>query len=175
MAEMRLASVRRDLASGAPVILLQETVGRRALPIFIGVAEAQSMLQVIQGEVSPRPLTYELFVTVLGEAGVTLERVVVTELVDKTFFAELHLLVRGERRVVSARPSDAVNLALRAGCPIFCDDDLLAAEGVELDPGELDDDEDEDDEDPPGRPEDQESLVSEFNKFIENLKPEDFA
>jgi len=170
MVEMRLAGVKVELPTNTPVVLLQEVGGeQRTLPIFVGMTEATCMLQVLQGQSSPRPLTYDLFATVLDETGARLEQVAITALRDGTYYAELHLIVAGARKVVSARPSDAVNLALRAGCLIVCDDELLANEGVRYDP----------DEDavrlaPDGEPQ-AEVLVDELKEWLEHIRPEDFG
>jgi len=170
MVEMRLAGVKVELPTNTPVVLLQEVGGeQRTLPIFVGMPEATSMLHILQGQSSPRPLTYDLFATVLDETGARLERVAITDLRDGTYYAELHLLVSGATKVVSARPSDAVNLALRAGCPIVCDDDLLANEGVRYDP-----EEDSVRMAPEGEPQ-AEVLVDELKEWLENIRPEDFG
>ena len=93
--------------------------------------------------------------------GATLDYVVVTALRERTFYAELHLVTTSGRRQVSARPSDAVAIAVRANCPIFAEEDLIDAEGVVLSTG----DESTGDAD----------LVSEFRSFIEGIRPEDFG
>jgi bifunctional DNase/RNase len=170
MVEMRLAGVKVELPTNTPVVLLQEVGGeQRTLPIFVGMPEATSMLHVLQGQSSPRPLTYDLFATVLEEAGARLEQVVITDLREGTYYAELHLVVAKTRKIVSARPSDAINLALRAGCLIVCDDDLLAAEGVRYDPEEESvrmaaDSEPQAD-----------VLVDELKEWLEHIRPEDFG
>lgn len=127
------------------------------------------MLHVLQGQASPRPLTYDLFATVLDDIGVRLERVAITELRDGTYYAELHLAAAAGRKLVSARPSDAINLALRAGCPIVCDDDLLAREGVRYDA-----EEDAVQVTADGEPQ-AEVLVDELKEWLENIRPEDFG
>jgi len=173
MVEMRLAGVKVELPTNTPVVLLQEVGGQsRTLPIFVGMPEATSMLHVLRGEVPTRPLTYDLFCAVLAEAGARLQEVAITGLLEGTYYAELRLDVNGQRKVVSARPSDAVNLAMRVGCPILCDDDLLAAEGVRYDPEQDAVDEDGLDED--GEPRSEE-LVDELKEWLEHIKPEDFS
>ena len=170
MVEMRLAGVKVELPTNTPVVLLQEIGGdQRTLPIFVGMPEATSMLHVLQEQRSPRPLTYDLFASVLEETGTKLEQVAITDLREGTYYAELHLLVAGTRKHVSARPSDAINLALRAGCQIVCDDDLLAAEGVRYDPEE---------ESVTMAPEDEpqaDVLVDELKEWLEHIRPEDFG
>jgi bifunctional DNase/RNase len=165
MVEMHLSAVRVEIPSNNPLLLLQETAGtRRTLPIYIGPAEAQAIALAQQGVETPRPMTHDLMKDVLDELGARLECIVITELRDRTFYAELRLVVGGVRHSVSARPSDAVALAVRVDCPIYAEEELLDAEGVVLP-----DDEDEDE-----APE-AEELVSEFRDFIEGVKPEDFS
>lgn len=170
MVEMRLTGVKVELPTNTPVVLLQEVGGQlRTLPIFVGMPEATSMLHVLQGQASPRPLTYDLFAAVLDEVAVRVERVAITDLRDGTYYAELHLIAGGARKIVSARPSDAINLALRAGCPIVCDDELLANEGVRYS-----EEEDAVQVTPDGEPQ-AEVLVDELKEWLENIKPEDFG
>ncbi len=170
MVEMRLTAVKVELPTNTPVVLLQEVGGeQRTLPIFVGMPEATSMLHVLQGQASPRPLTYDLFATVLDDVGARLERVAITDLRDGTYYAELHLLLGGVGKVVSARPSDAINLALRAGCPIVCDDDLLASEGVVYDA-----EEDSVQVASAGEPR-ADAMVDELKEWLEHIKPEDFG
>ncbi len=129
------------------------------LPIYIGGPEATSIHQAIEGIEPPRPLTHDLFVDVLEELGTRLERVVITEVRDHTFYAELHLVSSGRTTVVSSRPSDAVALAVRIGCPIFASEAVLDAAGQAPEPD----------------PEDADEIIDEFRDFIENINPEDFA
>lgn len=166
MVEMHLSAVRVELPSNTPILLLQEVQGsRRTLPIYIGPAEAQAIAFAQQGVETPRPMTHDLMKNLLDELGAQVERIVITELRDRTFYAEIHLLAAGQRRVVSARPSDAVALAVRVDTTIYAEEELLDAEGIVL-PAEEDEEED-------GAVEADE-LVSEFRQFIEGVRPEDF-
>jgi uncharacterized protein len=162
MVEMHLAAVKIELPSNNPVVLLQEVEGaRRTLPIFVGPFEANAIAEALQGVVRERPMTHDLLRDVVGALGGRLARIVVTELRNRTFFAELHIEIGGRTEVVSSRPSDAIALAARAGAPIFADDDLMDSESVVLE------DDDPADPDP--------ELVDEFKSFIEGVRPEDFA
>jgi uncharacterized protein len=162
MVEMQLSAVRVELPSNTPILLLQEARGaNRTLPIYIGPAEAQAIAFAQQGVDTPRPMTHDLMRDLLEEVGATVECIVITELRDRTFYAEIRLLVGGQRHVVSARPSDAVALAVRVRTTIYAEEELLDAEGVILP-----DDEQE--------PAESEELVSEFREFIEGIRPEDF-
>jgi bifunctional DNase/RNase len=162
MVEMHLSAVRVELPSNTPILLLQEVRGaNRTLPIYVGPAEAQAIAFAQQGVETPRPMTHDLMRDIIEELGASVECVVITELRDRTFFAEIRLLMAGRRYVISARPSDAVALAVRVDTTIYAEEDLLDAEGVVLP-----------DED--AEPAEAEELVSEFREFIEGVRPEDF-
>jgi bifunctional DNase/RNase len=164
MVEMHLGAVRVEIPSNDPLLLLQETSGRRrTLPIYIGNAEAQAIAFAQQGVQTPRPMTHDLMRNMLEELGATIECIVITELRDRTFYAEIRIVLGTQRYSVSARPSDAVALAVRSDSAIYAEDDLLDAEGIIL-PEEDEAEEEEADE-----------LVSEFRDFIEGIRPEDFG
>jgi len=168
--EVALRAVRVDLQSRTPVLVLQETGAlRRSIPIFIGEPEAVAIECAVRGVPAPRPLTHDLLRDVLGELSVSLVRVVVTELRDATYYAELHLEHQGQRKVISARPSDAVALALRTGSPIFVDDELMDEEGRLI---ELSDEEDE--EVDVACEGDVDELAEQFRDFLDTVHPEDF-
>src|SRR5580700_4179284 len=139
MVEVRLSRVRVDLQSSTPVVLLQETEGdRRSLPIFIGQHEAAAIAAALQGIEAPRPMTHDLINNVLQALGVRLSRVVVTELKESTYFAELQLRMGDKEFQVSCRPSDGVALAARTHSPIYVEDELMDAEGLIVQPDEDD-------------------------------------
>lgn len=164
MVEMELVGVRVELPSNTPIVLLREQEGeQRLLPIFIGGPEATAIAFALEEVETPRPLTHDLMKQILDELSVRVDRIVVTELRDTTFFAEIHLTGFGETYQVSSRPSDAVALAVRVGCPIYAEDDVLDQAGyVDENAGE--------DETP-----DTEEVVEEFRHFIDNVNPDDFA
>ena len=158
---MVLVGVRVEIPANTPMVLLQEATGdQRLLPILIGGAEASAIHYALEGIEPPRPLTHDLFVTVLGTLGATLERVLVTEVRDHTYYAELHLATAAGPKVVSSRPSDAIALAVRCGAPLFAADELLDEVGQIPEP----------------EPEDEaEEIIDEFKDFIEHVNPEDFG
>jgi uncharacterized protein len=160
--EVRLTAVRVDLQSNTPVVLLQEVAGERSLPIFIGAPEATAIAFAIQGVEVPRPMTHDLMKDLLDALGANVERVVVSEVRDATYFAEIHLAVGGRVLELSSRPSDAIALAARTHSPLFVEDELMESAGVVLD-------DDEDDDDAP------EEIVGEFREFLERVRPEDFT
>ena len=158
--ELDLEGVRLEMPSNTPILMLRESGGsRRMLPIYIGGPEASSIHFALEGITPERPLTHDLFVSLFGVVDAELKSIVITEVVDSTYFAELHLKGSGGERIVSCRPSDAVAIALRASCPIFVLDDLidLVGEVVEEDEARTDT-----------------GIIDEFRDFIENISPEDF-
>ncbi len=165
MIEMELVGVRVELPANQPIVLLKEKEGRRYLPIWIGAVEATAIAFALQGVETPRPLTHDLFVTVVTELGATLRAVHVTALRDGTFFAELHFDLEGREIVVSARPSDAIALASRIDdVPIFSAPDVLDEAGIEIDASDVDGEE----------AVDAEEEVRQFREFLDEVTPEDF-
>lgn len=163
MVPLELVGVRVEVPANTPMLLLRESVGRqRLMPIYIGTAEATAIHYAVEGIEPPRPLTHDLFVQTLGELGVAIEQVVVTELRDHTYFAELHLRrADGELTVVSSRTSDAVALAVRCGAPILASEALV--DEVGQDPATADEEEE------------AEEIIDEFREFISQVNPEDFG
>jgi bifunctional DNase/RNase len=160
---MELLGVRVELPANTPVVMLREEGPERprVLPILIGGPEASAIHSAMEGILPPRPLTHDLLVTVLQTLGTTLEHIVITEVREHTFFAELHLLNAAGRMVVSSRPSDAIALAVRTGSPIFAEEALLDEAAVEA-PVEAEEG-------------DEEAILDEFRDFLDDVNPEDFA
>lgn len=150
MRELDILGVRLDLPS-RPMLLLRESGGARCLPIWIGAAEASAIASAMEGLVPPRPLTHDLFAEVLTELGHTELAGRITAVTDGTFMAELEI----DGHIISARPSDVVALAIRAGIVVTCPDDLLEEVGVVLET-EGDDE------------------VEKFREFLDNVTPDDF-
>ena len=129
---MDLIGVRIELPTNQPIVLLRETEGARYLPIWIGAVEATAIAYALEGVVPQRPLTHDLLKTVSESLGATVVRVVVTELRDSVYYADL-VLTRGEDEVtVSSRPSDAIALAARMGAPLFATPQVLEDAGIEI-------------------------------------------
>ncbi len=156
MIEMRVAHLGIDPANHTPVVVLQEVDGERTLPILIGTPEATAIAMELQGHKPQRPLTHDLLKHVLRSLGGELARVVVTEIRDNTYFAEL--IIRRAEHVfqVDARPSDSIALALRVQAPIFVRELVLnhetpASPETDIDPGET------------------------LRKYLEGLDPQDFG
>jgi hypothetical protein len=120
--EAEVTAVAVDPHTRQPVLLLQGKRDRRPLAMSIGPFEANGIAIALQGVTPPRPLTHDLFLTVLGDLQATLRRVVVTDLRDDVFYAQLHLDARGSPLTIDSRPSDAIALAIRAKAPILVED-----------------------------------------------------
>ena len=156
MIEMELTGVRVELPTNQPIVLLRERGGERYLPIWIGAAEAAAIALSLQGVVTPRPMTHDLLKNILDDLTVEVQRIVVTELRDRTFYATIAFQRDGDGFEVSSRPSDAIALAVRMSVPIFAEEGVLEEASI-LIPG------DEDEE------------VEKFREFLDNVSPEDFA
>jgi uncharacterized protein len=120
-AELRveIKGLMLDPSSDVPIVILRDVENQLFLPIWIGVPEAQAIAAHIEGIESPRPMTHDLLRQLVDRLGATLDKVVISDLKENTFFANLHF-VQGEKHVVvDARPSDAIALALRTQAPIF--------------------------------------------------------
>jgi bifunctional DNase/RNase len=133
------------------------------LPIYIGGPEAAAIAYALEGVESPRPLTHDLMKNVLDELGVSLVRVVVTDMQEHTYFAELHLERGGQLTTISSRPSDSIALAVRTGSPIYADERVVEEYAQE-----------QEDEEAVTPEEGEEEILEEFRDFIENVNPEDF-
>jgi bifunctional DNase/RNase len=135
MIRMRVAHLGLDRTTNTPVVVLQEEVGERTLPIWIGAPEANAIAMELQGVKPERPLTHDLMKHLVAGLGGELRRVLISGLREKTYLAVLLIYRNGEAFEVDARPSDSIALALRMNAPIFSQEDLLeqvsAAEGPE--------------------------------------------
>ena len=121
-----LEGIRVEVPSNIPVMLIREIDdSRRVIPIYIGEAEASSISVALSGVVPDRPLTHDLMLNTISEMGGEVVMVVVTDVKEHTYFANIHIEVDGAERVISARPSDAIALAVRAEVPVFVESDLM--------------------------------------------------
>jgi bifunctional DNase/RNase len=156
--EMELVGIEMERPPNIPCLVLREAQGAgRVLPIFIGGPEATAIAFALEEVETPRPMTHDLVKDLLEELGARIERVTVTELRDATFYAEIVLSSAGSVHSVSARPSDAVALAVRFGAPVFAEEGVLDEAGRAPDEGVPDD------------------VVEQFREFIAGVNPEDFA
>jgi len=157
MIEMSLAGVRIELPSNQPIVLLREAEGERYLPIWIGQAEAAAIALALQQVVTPRPMTHDLLKNILEEMSVQVDRIVITELRDGTFYAVINMQKNGTAFEISSRPSDAIALAVRFNCKIFASEDVLDEASILIPAG------------------DDEEEVEKFREFLDQVNPEDFG
>lgn len=152
MSEMRVVGIRVEQPQNQPVLLLREADGERYLPIWIGQTEAAAIVLEQQGVQPGRPLTHDLIKDLIGALGHTLKEVRIVDLQEGTFYADL---VFDKDIRVSARPSDSIAIALRAGVPIFAEEPVLSEAGLLM-------------------PDEREDEVEKFKEFLESVSPDDF-
>jgi uncharacterized protein len=174
MIEVTVQSLGLDRSSNTPVVILQEREGSRVLPIWIGPGEASSIAMELAGMNFSRPLTHDLFATAIRGLGGALKRVVITKVVDNTYFAEMIIARNGEFFSLDARPSDSIAIALRMEAAIYTTDDLLEhtsieiAEASDFDPEEAEASEVGEEGEEARPPED-------LKEYLRRLHPEDFG
>lgn len=151
------------MPANQPIVLLREVDGERFLPIWIGAPEASSIAMAQQGVVPPRPLTHDLLVDLITALGQDLSAVSITDLRDGVFYALLHFASGVE---ISARPSDAIALAVRTGTAVAATEDVMDEAGVVIPEEESDTD---------GNGEGNEEEVERFKEFLDQIEPDDFA
>jgi bifunctional DNase/RNase len=149
---VEVMGVRVEMPSNQPIVLLKELDGVRYLPIWLGASEATAIAFAQQDVKPPRPLTHDLFKDVLDLLKVNLQTVYLTELKDGVFYAQLNF---AEGASISARPSDAIALALRTGSPILASEQLFEEAGIEI-------------------PDQSEDEIERFKEFLDEINPEDF-
>ena len=186
MREVEVASLGLDKSSNTPVVILQESDGERMLPIWIGPSEASAIAMELAGIKFSRPLTHDLFTTVVSGLGSELVRVLITKVVDNTYYASLVFRQNGEMISIDSRPSDSIALALRAEAPIFADEQLMELTAVEIEEAQLEAE---------GEPEEflaqeeaagagpaeteteeaEDAPAGDLREYLKNLNPEDFG
>lgn len=169
MVEVHVVRLAIDGGSNAHVVILQEKGGERLLPIWIGAAEADSILMEINNVRKERPLTHDLCKSLIAGLGGELRRVQITRVAKGTYFAELHIVRGGEVVHVDARPSDSIAIALRFPAPIFAEESLLVAVGEEegADEGVVPD--------APPAQSTEDMTVEQLQRYLSNLRPEDLG
>ena len=158
---VEVVGVRIEMPSNQPIVLLKEMEGTTFLPIWVGSVEATAIAFAQQDLRPSRPLTHDLIVDILETTGVTLTAVHITEMRDGIFYAELQMRrAEGPLVPLSARPSDAIAIALRTKTNILVDQDLLASAGIQI---------------PAAAAGESEQEVEAFREFLDHINPEDFA
>lgn len=128
--EMRIRGLMLDPTTNMPIIVLREVDSDSVLPIWVGVFEANAIALEIEKVSPPRPMTHDLLKNAITGLGATVERVVVTELRNDTFYAAIWAKRNGEAIMIDSRPSDAIALAMRTDCPIFVDEEVLKSSRI---------------------------------------------
>jgi bifunctional DNase/RNase len=159
MFEMVIYGVSFDLVGKQPIVLLKTADGNKFLPIWIGHPEAAAILMKLQGAATPRPMTHDLMADMLEQLDAEVMRITVTELRDNTFYASITVQQNGSEIEIDSRPSDAIALAVRADAPIFAADRVIEESAIEFEGEEVN----------------EEEIVSDFKKFLDNVSPEEFA
>src|SRR6187455_2734006 len=159
MQEMVIYGVSFDMVGKQPIVLLKTADGNKFLPIWIGHPEAAAILMKLQGAATPRPMTHDLLSEVLSKLDAQVVKIAVTELRENTFYALITVAVNGSEIEIDSRPSDAIALAVRSDAPIFADDAVIEESAIEFEHDEVN----------------EEQVVEEFKKFLDDVKPDDFS
>lgn len=166
--QVDVVGVRLELPSNQPVLILRDQQATRYLPLWIGTAEATAISLALEGVEPPRPLTHDLLANVIGQLGGQVTSVTVNELVEGTFFATINFLNHDS---ISARPSDAVALAIRNQVPVFVEQEVMDFAGMDL---AIDDDFDNGEAGFADGNMSQEEL-DKFRAFLDEIEPDDFS
>ena len=125
LVEMFIKGLMIDPVTNMPIVILRDEAGDRTLPIWVGPVEANAIALQVENIEPPRPMTHDLLKNVIQDLRATIDKIVVSDLKENTFYALIHLTVNGEGMAIDARPSDAIALALRARAPIFVEDRVI--------------------------------------------------
>ena len=154
--EMTIKGLMVDPITNMPIVILRDKDGQKVLPIWVGIFEANAIALQIENIATPRPMTHDLLRNVIHDLKASVEKVVVCDLQDNTFYALIYLAVGGDTVAVDARPSDAIALALRTRSPIFVEDTVIDnAKTVDLAADKAD--------------------ADRLHKWLESLDPEDLG
>lgn len=177
MKEVEVASLGLDKSSNTPVVILREKGGERLLPIWIGPGEASAIAMELAGIKFSRPLTHDLFAAVVRGLGGELVRVVITKVIDNTYYASLIFSRNGDMISIDSRPSDSIALALRSEAPVFADDELLELTALEIEESDFEDEEElwKGSAESPEESDTPEEEKEELRDYLKRLNPEDFG
>ena len=158
MIEMKVMGIALDTRTGSPIVVLHDKENRRALPIWIGSAEASAIIRKIENLTVARPMTHDLIINVIEKTGYTLDRIVINDVEKETYYATIYLKNDKDEVVeIDSRPSDAIAIAIRVDAPIFVTPNVLSSGSVSTDSAK------------------DEEEAQEFKEFIQSIKPSDFA
>jgi bifunctional DNase/RNase len=160
MVEMKVEGLTLDPLTNMPIIILKDLAGDKALPIWVGYFEANAIALEIEKINTPRPMTHDLLNNIISSLQAKVKHILVTDLKDNTFFAEISVIQNGSDMTIDSRPSDAIALALRSKSPIFVEEKVIeAAKSLDLpDPNKL-----------------QNQEKKQWKDWITSIKPQDFG
>ena len=154
--EMTIKGLMVDPITNTPIVILRDDDGQRVLPIWVGIYEANAIALQIENVATPRPMTHDLLRNVIQDLKATVERIVVCDVQDTTYYALIYLTLNGESMAIDARPSDAIALALRVRAPIFVEETVIEhAKTVDFAPDKPD--------------------ADRLHKWLESLDPDDLG
>ncbi len=130
--EMKIRGLMMDPTANTPIVILKDVAGESLLPIWVGAYEANAIATEIEKMASQRPMTHDLMRNVIREMGGTLRRVVITSLIDNTFYAFIEIERNGDLVIIDSRPSDALALSLRMDCPIYVAQQVIKSSSATL-------------------------------------------
>lgn len=154
--EMKIKGLMWDPVSRMPIVILKEQRGDTLLPIFVGLFEANAIAQQLEGTPAPRPMTHDLLGNMIEALHGKVEKVVITDLRDNTFFALIHIGRNGDKLQIDARPSDAMALALKVNVPILVEESVLHRSTASGDDPEVDE-------------------AERLRRWLENVDPEELG
>ena len=158
MIEMRVMGIALDTRTGSPIVVLHDMENRRALPIWIGSAEASSIIRKIENLGVARPMTHDLIISIIEKVGFKLNKVEINDVEKETYYATLFLEDNSGKIIeIDSRPSDAIAVAIRVDAPIYVTSNVLASGSVSTDSAK------------------DAAEAEEFKNFIQSIKPSDFA
>ncbi len=158
MIEMKVMGIALDTRTGSPIVVLHDKDNRKALPIWIGSAEASAIIRKIENLTVARPMTHDLIIDIIKKTGYELDRVEINDVEKETYYATLYLKNdEGKEIEIDSRPSDAIAVAIRVDAPIFISAKVLSSGSVSTDSAK------------------DEEEAQEFKNFVQSIKPSDFA
>ena len=158
MIEMKVMGIALDTRTGTPIVVLNDIDNRRALPIWIGSAEASSIIRKIENLPVTRPMTHDLIISIIKKVGYTVSKVEINDVEKETYYAKIVLEDKeGKTIEIDSRPSDAIAVAIRVDAPIFVTANVLSNGSVSTDSSR------------------DEEEAEEFKNFVQSIKPSDFA
>ena len=156
MIEMKVMGIALDVRTNSPIVVLHDLDNRKALPIWIGSAEASAIIRCIEGLVVARPMTHDLITNIVEKTGYTIEKVIINDVEKETYYATIFLQKDEKVIEIDSRPSDAIAVAMRADAPIYVTENVLMDGAVSTDSAR------------------DEEEAKEFKDFIQSIKPSDF-